>query len=404
MENRLFYKKYLIGIIITLVLFIASIITIASIETNTYKQILNAKLLTVVKEIQKRDIDLSDKEILDILTSKSHQDVDTLKKYGYDIKSDDLVQELNSSKKTFIIAIICSTIGFGGIFIYLFIKSNNSLDAEIDKLIRLLEKINRREYDLDLDELNEDKFSILKNELYKTTIMLKEVAENSTKDKLNLKDSISDISHQLKTPLTSILIMLDDIIDDKDMDSTTREEFLSKIRREILNINFLVQALLKLSRLDADAVKFNPQKINVDDIINTSIKNVETLRELKNIKIVTNIETKNKISIDPLWQTEAITNILKNAIEHSKENAEVEIIVNENKLYMNIDIIDHGEGIKKEDIKHIFERFYRASSSSKDSIGIGLPLAKAIIEKESGKISVESKINEGTKFTIKYFF
>lgn len=233
--------------------------------------------------------------------------------------------------------------------------------------------------------------------------MLKEIAENSKQDKINLKDSLSDISHQLKTPLTSIIIMLDNILDNPNMDKNMRDEFLKDIKREIININFLVISLLKLSKLDASSVSFINKDEYIKDIVEESIKNVSAICDLKNIKINVVGDSKAIINCDMKWQIEALTNIIKNCVEHSRYNSCIDINFEENKMYSKIEIKDHGTGIDKDDLPHIFDRFYKGKNSSSDSIGIGLALAKSIIDKNNGYITVESKIEEGSKFIIKYF-
>jgi len=287
--------------------------------------------------------------------------------------------------------------------IYLFIKHNLQNDKEIDKIIKCIENINHKNYELDLDELSEDKLSILKQEIYKTTIMLKENAENSLKDKINLKDSLQDISHQLKTPLTSINILLDNIIDDPDMKIDTRQEFIRQIKREITNITFLVQSILKLSKFETNTISFIRKEVSIKKIINETIKNVSNLSDLKNVGIKVNIKCKDAIYCDFRWQVEALTNILKNAIEYSYNDNEVLIECDDNNLYTQIKIKDFGKGMDNKDTQNIFKRFYKGEYSSKDSIGIGLSLAKTIIEKDNGRIEVESTKNQGTIFTIKYF-
>ena len=242
----------------------------------------------------------------------------------------------------------------------------------------------------------------MKNEIYKTTIMLKEEAENSKKDKLELKDSLSNISHQLKTPLTSILIIIDNLIDTSEMNYSMREEFLRDIKREITNINFLVGSLLKIAKLDTNTVNFIEEDVKLKKIVEESIKNVSVLSDLKNVDIKINIINDSIIRCDFKWQIEAITNILKNCVEHSKEDSKIEITISDNKIYSLMEIKDNGVGIDKEDINHIFQRFYKGKNSSNDSIGIGLSLAKTIIDKSNGSINVESS-KSGTKFVIKYF-
>lgn len=243
----------------------------------------------------------------------------------------------------------------------------------------------------------------MQNEVYKITILLKEQAENSLNDKISLKNSISDISHQLKTPLTSITILLDNIIGNPDMNIDTRNEFISDIRREIININFLVQALLKLSKFDANAVEFTQKEVKISKIIDSAIKNVMPLCDLQKVEIKVEVNENDTMVCDEKWQIEAISNILKNSVEYSNSGDTILVRANKYKLYTQIDIKDNGKGITKEDIPHIFERFYKGKNSSKNSIGIGLALSKTIIDKNGGNIAVESKVGEGTRFVIKYF-
>jgi signal transduction histidine kinase len=232
--------------------------------------------------------------------------------------------------------------------------------------------------------------------------MLKQEAENATKDKLNLKEYISDISHQLKTPLTSILIMLDNIIDDEDMDSEVREEFVRSIKRDIGNINKLVQILLKLSRLETNTVKFLKKEICIQNILDEVLQNVESISDLKDVKIEVRGNNEYTINCDQMWQVEAITNIVKNAIEHSNEGSKVLVDLEDNNVYSSVSVTNYGVSISEEDRANIFKRFYKGKNQSKDSVGIGLALAKSIVENDSGRISVES-LENGVRFSIKYF-
>ena len=232
--------------------------------------------------------------------------------------------------------------------------------------------------------------------------MLRENASNSLKDKINLKTALEDISHQLKTPLTSILIILDNLIDNPEMDYQMRMEFLHDLKRESTRIQSLIQSILKLSKFDSNTVQFIKQDIYLKQIVDEAIKNTGSLADLKNIKIKVDGNKEIKLNCDLLWQAEAITNILKNCIEHSNENTQIDIKYNNNSVYSYITITDYGEGISREDIPHIFERFYRGKNSANESIGIGLSLSKTIIESNNGIISVESN-SDKTTFMIKYF-
>ena len=186
------------------------------------------------------------------------------------------------------------------------------------------------------------------------------------------------------------------------MDKEIREDFIRDIKREINSINFLVQTLLKLSKLDTNTIHFIIEDVTVEKIIKESIKNVSMLSDLREVAIRLNLKDNPSIKCDFKWQVEAISNIIKNCIEHSENKSFVEISVEDNKVYSKISIKDNGVGIDKEDLPHIFERFYKGKNATPDSVGIGLSLAKSIIEKDNGTISVESDKN-GTQFIIKYF-
>ena len=275
-------------------------------------------------------------------------------------------------------------------------------DKKIKQITNYINQIKNKKYDLNIEENTEDELSNLKNELYKITIMLKEESEISKKDKENLKMSVEDISHQLKTPLTSITIMLDNLKDNPNMEEKTKQKFIFEISKQVEWINWLVISMLKLSKLDANVVQFYHEKINLNKFIGEIIKNLEIPIEVKNQKII--IDGNENVSFigDYKWQQEAITNIIKNCIEHNANNGTIYINYEENSLFTKITIRDEGEGISKEDLKHIFERFYKGKNSSENSVGIGLALAKNIIEKNNGMINCKSELDKGTEFVIKY--
>lgn len=213
---------------------------------------------------------------------------------------------------------------------------------------------------------------------------------------------MSDISHQLKTPLTSIIVMVENILDDDDMPLEIRREFLSDIKHNTSTVSFLVQSLLTLSKLDAEAIRFKYADVDVKSIIDECIKNTAVMAEICNVSVETLCDDTYKLNCDKKWLCEAVTNIIKNCIEHS-QNGNIKITADQNKLYTKISIKDNGSGITKEDLPHIFERFYKGKNSSDDSVGIGLSLAKTIIEKQGGYISVSSELNKGSEFVIKFF-
>lgn len=401
MKNRVEYKKVLLGSFILSLVIIILFVFVSICEYKSYTKNFNNKIIEIVSLVKDEYKDIKEDELMDIvLSNKVNRDI--LNKYSINLTDKSLLKSNDALfHKHLFINILIALLPFV-ITILLFIKYEKKKSKDIQDIINCIEKINHKNYELDIDEMSEDELSILKNEIYKTTIMLKESAENSLKDKLELKDSLSDISHQLKTPLTSILIILDNLLDNPDMDKNVREDFIRDIKREIININFLVQSLLKLSKLDTNTVSFIEKEVNVSNIVKESIKNVSLLSELKNVEIKLNVKEDSIIKCDEKWQIEAISNIIKNCVEHSYDNNSVIVSIMNNKVYTEIKIQDFGEGIDKKDINHIFDRFYKDKNSSHDSIGIGLALSKSIIEKSNGNIFVESS-EKGTIFTIKYF-
>lgn len=395
MKNKTI-KKYILSLIILLIFNVSLIFILNRYEYKMYTKNYNDKINSIISNIKNKYPDIAESDIIEIINNEEDCE-DILSKYGIDsITKNDKV-----NNKIRIISLII-IITFDSLIILIFYLYDKNKSKKIKEITKMISKINNRQFDIDINDFNEGELSILKNEISKTTTMLRQVADNSVKDKLNLKDSLGDISHQLKTPLTSITIMIDNILDNPDMDEKIRKKFLINIKREILNINFLVMSLLKLSKFDANVVKFNKESVYLKDIIIESIKNVSMIKELKNITIKVSGDDNIKLLCDFKWQVESITNILKNSIEHTKEYGIVEVNYSENKLYTRILIKDNGKGIDSDDLPHIFDRFYKGKNGSDDSFGIGLSLSKTIIEKEGGSITVKSTPNIGTIFTIKY--
>lgn len=395
--------------LIIIPLTIVTIITCIVISIQTYSQykkisvITNEKISGIIEYIIKENPAIDTKNIIQILNSNEYKDGEKeLKKYGINIEEVNSIIAVQKQMKTNIILNIILIVLFSVLYmaiIFIYLKQR---DKKINQITQYINEIKNRKYDLNINENSEDELSNLKNELYKITIMLKEESEISRQDKENIKMSVEDISHQLKTPLTSIMIMLDNLKDNPNMDEDTKQKFIFEISKQVDWINWLVISILKLSRLEADVVKFSNNKINVKKFIDEIIGNLEIPIEIKNQKISIEGDEDASFIGDYKWQQEAITNIIKNAIEHNKENGKITIKYEENVLFTKITIIDEGQGIAKEDLKHIFERFYKAQNSSDNSVGIGLSLAKNIIEKNNGMINCKSEIGNGTEFIVKY--
>ena len=401
MKNKIELKKYIkLSILITTIFLILTLI-INTYEYIKYNQNFNNKIEEIIYVLEKKYPLLSENEILTILNSKSKK-TDTFKKYGIDINKEAILVENDKIHNKFLLINIITTTIFIILMITTFFIYSRKREKNINEITEYIRQINKKNYELKLDSISEDELSILKNEIYKTTVMLKEAAENSKKDKVNLKKSLEDISHQIRTPLTSIIIMLDNIIENQNMDEKTKNNFIREIKRNIININFLVENILKLSKLESNTIEYKKEKVNLITIIEDSIKNVSLLCDLKNIKIIVTGEKNIKILCDIKWQIEAITNILKNCIEYSKENQKIYIEYSQNNVYTKVTIKDFGEGISAKDLPNIFDRFYKGKNSSMNSIGIGLALSKSILEEDNGNINVTSS-NKSTIFTIKYY-
>ena len=399
-KNRNSRKTIILGIIV-IMLSTGIFWVINNIQYRKYLKIVNAKIDNIISEVIEKYPDITEEEVLEILKNNETPESSVLEKFGYTpdisyIKT--LGEQIETNKKQNIaLVIIFGTVSLGIYLIYVITQEKKI--AEINEYIK---QINNKNYILKIEENNNGELSKLRNELYKTTVLLKETAEISEKEKENLSTAIADISHQLKTPLTSIKIMLDNIQDDPDMEKEVREDFLREISKQIDWISSLVVSLLKIAKFDAGTIKMENNEINAKNLIDNIISNLAILMELKNIEIITNVDEKATFIADYKWQQEALTNILKNAIEHSKQNSRIYITVENTNLFLKIIIKDEGSGIDKEDLKHIFQRFYKTKNSSENSIGIGLPLAKAIIEQSNGYIKVETKYGEGTSFEVKY--
>ena len=394
-------KKKIISLLISILFIILIFIGLNKLEYNFYRKEFNKKINNIVNEVVDKYPDVNKEDVINILNSDDDNE-DILNEYGIYLEKDNILKKNEYYYHMFNILDIIFILIVILLFVIVILNNDLKRNKSIKDITNLIEEINKKNYKLDIDNNSESDLSILKNEIYKTTIMLKSEAENSLNDKKNLKISLEDISHQLKTPLTSILIMLDNILDDPDMDNKVREDFIRDIKREVVNINFLVQNILKLSKMDANAIKFINREFYLLDMVNESIRNISVLSDLKNVKINVNGDKNIKFKCDDKWNVEAITNILKNCLEYSNNDSKIDINMSENNVYVELSIRDYGCGISKKDIKHIFERFYKGSNSSNESVGIGLALAKSIVEKSNGTISVESS-KEGSKFILKYY-
>jgi signal transduction histidine kinase len=265
-----------------------------------------------------------------------------------------------------------------------------------------LSRINHRDYSLDIRDNTEGELSILKNELAKVMMTLRHQTDQSVHDKAVLAKGLSDISHQLKTPLTSLYIIAD-VIEDASLDNVTRKHFIDELMSQLLRMEWLVASLLKMARLDAEAIEMKHDEIDLGSLFRRTASLLSAMLNEKQQRLGIKTDESIRIYGDEAWLLEALTNLLKNAIEHSLPHGEILVRIEKNNLYAQVEIIDHGEGINPEDLPHIFERFYRGKNSLETSVGIGLALSKEILRKHNSEIEVNSVLNEGTIFKIKFY-
>lgn len=374
------------------------VILMSYIDYYKYSKVINDFVDSVITEVSSKYPNVNEEEIIKIVNG-SNRSSSILRKYGFTDSDINYLSKMNDSFYKNIVINLMLFVFFEGVCISVYVIDKKKRCKEINDITNYLKRINDGIYDLEIIDNIEGDLSILKNEIYTTTVSLKSLYAKENEERIKIKDNLANISHQLKTPLTSILLMIDTLLEEK-VSKEKQVEYLNDIRMQIENINFLIIAMLKLSRFDANVVVFEKREIVVKDLLFNVLKNVDILRELKNINI--HVSGKNDVTFvgDYKWETEAITNLLKNGIEYSKDGGDIYVNYKDNGIYISIDIIDCGDGISNEDMKHIFERFYKKNNNS-NNFGIGLSLAKEIIERDNGTIRVSS--NNGTKFSIRYY-
>ena len=292
------------------------------------------------------------------------------------------------------------TLLLGAIITGIFALYTKKRYNKLNELNNYLSAVCSGDFDLKIAENTEGELSILSNNLYKVITILKTQNEMLIKDKTYLADSLADISHQLKTPLTSMMVMTDLIKENGQPEK--RDEFLSIIEGQLDKMKWLITNLLKLSRLDAGTVEFKSEPFSIKNAVEQSLNPFLVTLELKQIELLNNAEDFT-VTGDEGWTVEAIENIIKNCIEHTDKNGRLTISSKGTNLYTSLIITDSGCGIEPEDLPHIFERFYQGKNAHCESVGIGLALAKTIFEKERATITVNSKIGVGSEFEIRFY-
>lgn len=410
--------KSLLLIGVVLVVSVVTYISWISWYTHKYKNMENTYIRCIMENVINQYPDLDMEEIA-IILNKSYSELESsttseefdsiLRKNGitdntFYIKDMSDIRNVNIIVSTSIIGVMSV------LFIICFCMYLRRRKKDIFELQDYMDKISRGNYELEINDNSEDELSSLKNSLYKIIVYMKEQADSARIKKVMLAQSVSDISHQLKTPLTSTQVLLDNLNDNPDMDYSTRKKFIYEALNQVNGMSWMIVSMLKLSRIDAGVVEFNNENISINKIIEEAVGNLEVIAEIKNVNIEKNIDNRNEdelnksdiyIKGDYNWNREALQNIIKNAIEHSNDKGTVKINITDNDVYTAVYITNRGEKLSDKQQKQIFERYYSEAKYEDNGMGIGLPLAKAVIEKQGGYISVESD-DEETVFIVKY--
>lgn len=268
-----------------------------------------------------------------------------------------------------------------------------SLAFEVNKILY-------EDYSVLFDDYHEGELSVLHSEIQKMTVRLREQQQMLINDKVYLADSIADISHQIRTPLTAINLIVQ-FLSDPELTYERRKQLTYELKRLLSRIDWLITALLKISKLDAGTIKFSCDQISMNDFLNKACSPLLVPIELRGQQLVINAE--GEFYGDVSWTCEAVGNIVKNCMEHTQQGGKIEITASENPIFTEILISDNGPGIDEEDITHIFERFYKGKNSSDNSYGIGLALSRMIITNQNGTIKASNNQTGGALFTIRFY-
>lgn len=397
MLNDQRFRKYIKYQIITLIISVLIGIFMSSFINNAY----TSEVVRIKKEIAANIVESEEINIIDVLTinEMSNYEIDQiLEKYELDniinYKGFNNLDKVNTRVITYIIGlIILVNLTYATMAIVRYTQERK----RINEVNLYLSKILNNDFSLDIQDYDDDTLAALKNDIYKITYKLRYMSEYSINEKKNLEMTLSDISHQLKTPLTSMFV-INTILQD-DLSDEVRLDFLKKNHAQLEKIEWLVKSLLKMSQIDSGTIEFSKERVKVIDIVNRALNpNLITI-ELKDINLSIEVDDNFYVDCDFNWTSEAVSNIINNAVEHTPVNGAISITLRQSSHGSIISISDNGPGISLDDQVNIFKRFYKKDSKS-DGIGIGMNLSKSIMNRQHGDIRVKSVVNEGSIFEV----
>ncbi len=397
MLNDQRFRKYIKYQIITLIISVLIGIFMSSFINNAY----TSEVVKIKKEIAANIVESEEINIIDVLTinEMSNYEIDQiLEKYELDniinYKGFNNLDKVHNRVITYIIGlIILINLTYATMAIVRYTQERK----RINEVNLYLSKILNNDFSLDIQDYDDDTLAALKNDIYKITNKLRYMSEYSINEKKNLEMTLSDISHQLKTPLTSMFV-INTILQD-DLSDEVRLDFLKKNHAQLEKIEWLVKSLLKMSQIDSGTIEFSKERVKVIDIVNRALNpNLITI-ELKDINLSIEVDDNFYVDCDFNWTSEAVSNIINNAVEHTPVNGAISITLRQSSHGSIISISDNGPGISLDDQVNIFKRFYKKDSKS-DGIGIGMNLSKSIMNRQHGDIRVKSVVNEGSIFEV----
>ncbi|PJI07900.1 MULTISPECIES: sensor histidine kinase [Clostridium] len=328
-----------------------------------------------------------------------------LKQYGIEKNTYDLNDSLSRFHDSFITLTLMIFILFVIFHMIISLRQFNSIFTKINEVYNGAEKIIKGEYSLRLSEYRDGELGKLSTSFNKMSSIIENTFDTLKKEKGFLKNTMQDISHQLKTPLSSLKIFNELLLNQSVKDEKTLNEFLHESQKQLDKMEWLIINLLKMAKLDAGAIEFRNRDSSIEETIDESVKLLRPMYTVKNQKMIVESSDKAYFAHDRKWLIEAFSNIIKNCIEHTDDEGKIKITIYNSPIMVKVTIGDNGAGISKEDLPHIFERFYKGKGVyNKNSTGIGLSLAKSIIENQGGFITVKSVIGVGTTFNIVFLY
>ena len=394
-------KRSIVFLIMSMILIGSTIVFSYNIGSNNMRRILLREEAILIGSIVSIDEEVANKVVSAIVKEEKNEQLETkglnlLKSYGY---NEENIGELKAVGMNFS-AMWFAIILIGVVLIIKECLNYRNFYGKVNKINNQLGRIINGEYTVRLDDIREGSFYVMSRNINRLIEILNKSIDGLEKEKIFLQDIISDISHQLKTPLSTLSIY-NELLQGNLLGEKEQGEILDNSRNVLDRMEWLIINLLKLAKFEVNSVKFNRQKTSIKNVIERAIEALDG-KIIENNNIINMFSDDVELNIDSNWVEEGFINLIKNSVEHSSEGGTIEIKLEDNIAFTRVIVKDFGEGIHENDINKIFKRFYKSKNSKKDSIGIGLALSKSIFEGNGANITVKSKASEGTQFIVTF--